>query len=114
MLLHGDLHHENILAAAREPWLAIDPKGIVGELTYEVGALLRNRLDAAPDLRRLQVRRIDQLSEALGLDRQRLLGWSDGPGGAVGLVELRGPRARLGADDRERRGAGGADVAGGG
>jgi streptomycin 6-kinase len=76
VLLHGDLHHENILAATRQPWLAIDPKGIVGEPAYEVGALLRNRLEAAPDLRRLQTRRIDQLSEALGLDRERLLGWS--------------------------------------
>jgi streptomycin 6-kinase len=42
VLLHGDLHHENILAARREPWLAIDPKGVVGEAAYEVGALLRN------------------------------------------------------------------------
>jgi len=76
VLLHGDLHHENIMAATRQPWLAIDPKGIVGEPAYEVGALLRNRLDAAPDLRRLQERRLDQLAEALGLDRERLLGWS--------------------------------------
>ncbi|HEU5102244.1 MAG TPA: aminoglycoside phosphotransferase family protein, partial [Roseiflexaceae bacterium] len=44
VLLHGDLHHENILAATRQPWLAIDPKGIVGEPAYEVGALLRNPL----------------------------------------------------------------------
>jgi len=76
VLLHGDLHHENILAATRQPWLAIDPKGIVGEPAYEVGALLRNRLDAAPDLRPLQARRLDQLAEALQLDRQRLLSWS--------------------------------------
>ena len=42
-LLHGDLHHWNILAAQREPWLALDPKGLVGEVAYEPGALLRNR-----------------------------------------------------------------------
>jgi len=30
-LLHGDLHHDNILAAERQPWLALDPKGLVGE-----------------------------------------------------------------------------------
>jgi len=75
VLLHGDLHHENIMSATRRPWLAIDPKGIVGEPAYEVGALLRNRLDAEPDLRRLQARRLDQLAEALELERQRLLGW---------------------------------------
>ena len=75
VLLHGDLHHWNILAADRQPWLAIDPKGLVGEPAYEVGALLRNKLDVAPDVRRLTARRIDQLAEALGFDRERLLAW---------------------------------------
>ena len=42
VLLHGDLHHFNILAGQRRPWLAIDPKGMAGEPAYEVGALLRN------------------------------------------------------------------------
>jgi streptomycin 6-kinase len=77
MLLHGDLHHDNILSAEREPWMAIDPKGLAGEPAYEVGALLRNQLprDQA-EIRRLTGRRVDQLSEALGLDRERILGWS--------------------------------------
>jgi streptomycin 6-kinase len=75
VLLHGDLHHWNILAADRRPWLAIDPKGVVGEPAYEVGALLRNKLDVAPNISRLTMRRIDQLAEALGFDRQRLVGW---------------------------------------
>jgi streptomycin 6-kinase len=72
VLLHGDLHHWNILAAGRQPWLALDPKGIVGEPAYEVGALLRN-----PDLMPLQVqeRRVDQLTAELGFDRYRILGW---------------------------------------
>ena len=72
MLLHGDLHHWNILSAEREPWLAIDPKGLVGEAEYEVGALLRN-----PDLMPVQVlaRRVDQLAEALGFDRDRIVAW---------------------------------------
>src|SRR6202040_3906156 len=42
VMLHGDLHHFNILSARRQPWLAIDPKGLAGEPAYEVGALLRN------------------------------------------------------------------------
>jgi streptomycin 6-kinase len=33
-ILHGDLHHWNILSAEREPWLAIDPKGVIGEPAY--------------------------------------------------------------------------------
>ena len=42
VLLHGDLHHWNILSATRQPWLALDPKGVIGEREYEVGAWLRN------------------------------------------------------------------------
>lgn len=78
VLLHGDLHHHNILAAERAPWLAIDPKGLVGEPAYEVGALLRNPLPqllAWPQPGRLLARRIDQFSAELGLDRARLRGW---------------------------------------
>jgi len=41
VLLHGDLHHENILSSSHDGWLAIDPKGVVGESAYEVGAFVR-------------------------------------------------------------------------
>lgn len=78
LLLHGDLHHDNILAARRQPWLAIDPKGLIGEPAYETGALLYNpylQLLAAPNSGRILARRIDQLSEELGLDRVRVRGW---------------------------------------
>ena len=78
VLLHGDLHHGNIIAARREPWLAIDPKGIVGEAAYEVGALLRNpneRILSWPNLPRVMGRRIRQLYEELGFDRERVRGW---------------------------------------
>jgi streptomycin 6-kinase len=75
VLLHGDLHHCNILAARRRPWLAIDPKGLAGEPAYEAGALLRN-----PDPRRyldpkVQRRRVDVLHEELALEKDRILGW---------------------------------------
>lgn len=35
VVLHADLHHWNILAAERAPWLALDPKGVIGEPAYE-------------------------------------------------------------------------------
>jgi streptomycin 6-kinase len=79
MLLHGDLHHDNILAAERQHWLAIDPKGVVGEPAYEVGALLRNpgtRLLAEPQPARILARRVYQLAEELGFERTRLRGWA--------------------------------------
>jgi streptomycin 6-kinase len=78
VLLHGDLHHDNILAAQRTPWLAIDPQGVIGEPAYEVGAWLRNPLpwlwqSAAPtDLLR---RRLHILAAELGIDWARLAAW---------------------------------------
>ncbi len=78
MLLHGDLHQDNILSSERDGWLAIDPKGLIGEPAYETGDLLRNFLPELlemPDPRRVLARRIDQLSEELGFDRVRVRGW---------------------------------------
>jgi streptomycin 6-kinase len=78
VLLHGDLHHDNILSATREPWLAVDPKGLMGEPAYETGAFLRNphkRLAALPDARSLLARRIALLAEALEIERARIHGW---------------------------------------
>ena len=43
-LLHGDFHHENILSADREDFLAIDPKGIVGQIGYEISVFLNNHV----------------------------------------------------------------------
>lgn len=78
VVLHGDLHHYNILAARRRPWLAIDPKGITGDRAYEVGAWLRNPLPQVggwPDLEGILSRRVAILAEMLGFERQRLLAW---------------------------------------
>lgn len=78
VLLHGDLHQDNILAAEREPWLAVDPKGVIGEPAYEVGALLRNfwpDILSVSDPKSLMARRIDQLAEELGFERERVYSW---------------------------------------
>jgi streptomycin 6-kinase len=78
VLLHGDLHHDNILSARRRPWLAIDPKGVVGEPAYETGALLRNpvgRLLGEPDPAGIIARRVEILAAKLDMDRHRLLDW---------------------------------------
>ena len=77
VLLHGDLHHYNILSAG-DGWRVIDPKGIAGEPAYEVGALLRNpfTLYDQPDLKHITARRLDILAETLDMDRERLRQWS--------------------------------------
>jgi streptomycin 6-kinase len=77
VLLHGDLHHDNILTATRQTWLAIDPKGIVGEPAYETGPLLLNMFSKEdPQAEKVLARGIAQLSEELGLDQQRIHGWA--------------------------------------
>jgi streptomycin 6-kinase len=79
VLLHGDLHHGNVIAAEREPWLAIDPKPLVGEREFDVTALLRDRREevlADPDPHRRLQRRFDRLCELFGCDPRRLRDWS--------------------------------------
>ena len=79
VLLHGDLHHGNILSAAREPWLAIDPKGILGDPSYEVGAFIRNPMPdlmAFPNVKDMLHDRIDLFSETLRFERKRVWAWS--------------------------------------
>lgn len=78
LLLHGDLHHGNILAAAREPWLAIDPQGVVGDPAFEIGAFLLSPLPQllawhAPEV--VMARRLAIFSEALGIARDQLAAW---------------------------------------
>lgn len=75
LLLHGDLHHGNILAGEREPWLAIDPKGVIGEAEYEACALLTNNLPAEGQIDVLR-QRVNVLREELPLRRERMLQWA--------------------------------------
>lgn len=77
VILHGDLHHDNILRADREPWLAIDPHGVVGDPGYEIGALLYNpgRDRREDDLLALVPRRIEQLADMLAMPVERVVAW---------------------------------------
>lgn len=78
LLLHGDLQHYNVLGDADRGWLAIDPKGVIGELEYEIGAMLRNPFER-PELFLSQStieRRLGQFTTRLNLDYQRTLRWA--------------------------------------
>ncbi|MER7579593.1 aminoglycoside phosphotransferase family protein [Kitasatospora sp. NPDC097691] len=78
-LVHGDLHAGNILRAGREPWLAVDPKGYVGDPAYDGGTLLKSRaltLLEADDPRRAVHRILDVFAEAAELDRERVRRWA--------------------------------------
>ena len=79
-LLHGDLHHFNVLLDAERGWVAIDPKGVIGEPAYEFGAALRNpwgdgfdrAVCASPAV---ADRRSRIIAERLGVDQRRVLAW---------------------------------------
>jgi streptomycin 6-kinase len=77
VLLHQDLHGGNILRALREPWLAIDPKPLVGERAFDAASLLRDRRwrMAEPGFGTVIRRRLDALVDRLGLDRERTRRW---------------------------------------
>ena len=77
-MIHGDLHYENVLAADREPWLAIDPKPMAGDPHYEPAPMLWNRWDevvASGHVRDAVRRRFFTLVDAAGLDEQRARAW---------------------------------------
>lgn len=79
--LHWDLHYGNVLAAEREPWLAIDPEPLAGDPGFDLWPALDSEWDsvvAAGDPIRLVHRRFDLLTEVLELDRERAAGWTLG------------------------------------
>lgn len=80
VVLHGDLHHGNVLDFRTRGWLAIDPKRLIGERAFDYANIFTN-----PDLDdpsrpvstvpgRFQ-RRLEVVVEAAGLDRRYLLRW---------------------------------------
>ncbi|GAA1991813.1 aminoglycoside phosphotransferase family protein [Kitasatospora viridis] len=93
LLLHGDFHHGNVLAADRAPWLAIDPQPLVGERAFDLAWLAQDRketLAAAPSPQGAARRRLHQLAEAVEVDVDRLRGWTLFRTVAAGLTALAG------------------------
>ena len=84
VLLHGDLNPSNVLAAQREPWLAIEPKPTVGDPAYDGPRLVMQpdplrRDDPATTI----TARVDVMVDVMGVDRDALLEWC-----LVGAVEM--------------------------
>jgi streptomycin 6-kinase len=74
VLVHQDLHGENVLAAEREPWLVIDPKPLAGEREFAVAPIVRSF--ELGNSKRDVLYRLDRLCSELGLDRERARGWT--------------------------------------
>lgn len=82
-VLHGDLHHDNVLCADREAWLAIDPHGEIGDPGFDVAPLLYNPDPGVhdDDLLALVPARVARLADGLGIPLDRATAW--GFAGAV-------------------------------
>jgi streptomycin 6-kinase len=108
-VLHGDLHHENVLDGGERGWLVIDPKGVLGERTYEFATTIINP-DAETAFRPGRIaRQAGVVAEAAQVEPHRLMRWllahagasaawcmQDGfdPADALALAEI--ARAELG------------------
>jgi streptomycin 6-kinase len=78
VIVHGDLHYENVLASDREPWLAIDPKAMSGDPHYEPAPMLWNRweeLVASGNVRDAVRRRFHTIVDVAELDEERARDW---------------------------------------
>ncbi|MBD8069087.1 aminoglycoside phosphotransferase family protein [Bacillus sp. PS06] len=73
-LLHGDFHHYNVISSGKNQWTAIDPKGLIGEIEYDLIQFMLNKL---PDQGAINVikRRVEIVTEELQLNKERLLLW---------------------------------------
>ena len=79
VLLHGDLHHDNILLCEQTQWIAIDPKGVIGDPVYEVGASIRNPIPELlenSDAKNIIQNRINLFANLLNFDYKRIYDWS--------------------------------------
>lgn len=107
-VLHGDLHHDNVLDFGERGWLAIDPHGLFGERGFEFANIFTN-----PDLSdpshpvatlpgRFE-RRIEVVMEASGIEPRRLLSWILAWAGlsAAWFLEDDDPLARVDLDIAE-------------
>ncbi|MGO3396595.1 Aminoglycoside/hydroxyurea antibiotic resistance kinase [Serratia quinivorans] len=74
-VLHGDIHHDNVLDFGERGWLVIDPKRLYGERAFDYANIFCNPnygIATDPDI---FLRRVEQVCQLAGLDRQRLLQW---------------------------------------
>ena len=75
ILLHGDLHHWNILSDAAPGWKAIDPKGVIGASCLDAGRFINNAMgfgDTAAEKREILLEAVTVFSDLLGENGERI------------------------------------------
>jgi len=76
VLVHQDMHADNIVSATREPWLAIDPKPLSGPREFAIAPIVRST--ELGHSRALVLRRFDRLVVGLSLDAAQARAWTIG------------------------------------
>ena len=77
VLLHGDLHHDNILQNGHN-WVVIDPKGVIGDQVYEIAAFIRNPIPeivSQDNIFYMIQNRIERFAKRLEISRDRITDW---------------------------------------
>lgn len=78
-LLHGDLHHDNILFDDARGWLSIDPKGVIGDPVFNAARFLNNPNPSLIEMdnpKKVIESRLEILSSVLRADKKRLVAWA--------------------------------------
>jgi streptomycin 6-kinase len=79
LYLHGDFHPANVVDSEREPYLVIDPKGVVGHLGYEIACFLNNYhwwQEDDPDVKPKLASAVEQFSAAFSIPQIELRQWA--------------------------------------
>jgi streptomycin 6-kinase len=92
VILHGDIHHENILDSGTRGWIAIDPKGLIGERGFDYANIFCNPDDKTATSPARLSRQVAVISKAAELDPKRLLNW---------IIAWSGLSAAFGLEDGE-------------
>lgn len=87
-VLHGDVHHGNILDFGDRGWLAIDPKGLIGERGFDFANIFCNPDQETAVNRARFTRQVSVVAEAAALDPKRLLQWILAWGGLSAAWQL--------------------------
>lgn len=75
-VLHGDLHHDNILYSSERGWLAIDPKGLSGERAFDYVNILCNPTKEIALSEDRLIEQINVISRNTGIEQKHLLKWT--------------------------------------
>lgn len=74
-VLHGDLHHDNVLYSSDRGWLAIDSKGLLGERTFDYVNILCNPTKEIALAEGRLMRQVEIISKSTGIGVRHLLKW---------------------------------------